>query len=535
MLFAAALAAAAAPLAARASVEISTAKTRHMVCDAGACVPSAKNAVLNVKDLAAMLQAGDAKVFTGNGALNIEITAPFSWTGTSRLTLSAYQSVNVKAAVTVAGPGAVTVATNVAGNGGELFFAGGELSFWDTTSDLVINGNPYALFNDIPSLATAIAANPSGRYALGKDYDAFVDGIYPHAAIPTVFTGDLRGLGHTIDRVSMSTASSDSLGLFAQIDAPGSVSSIRLTNLSIQSTGAAIGGVAAVNGGTIRDAIVSGTLTGGDDVGGVAADNQGLILDSQAAVQVAGVFEVGGLVAENNDGGNIQGCHASGSVRSDGNSGGLVAYSQSAIVESSSSATATISFFGTLAGGLVAYGNSEGSIVRSFATGAVSQERNKRGGRAGHKHGPKLGGLTGASQGLIQDSYATGSVSGAKGAVGGVTGVMNPSGGVLRQVYATGALALRGGGYLGGVIGLDYSEADAKTNAYWDLGTSGVADTSKGAGNTAFDKGLKGLTTGQLKSGLPKGFDPAVWDQSASVNDGYPYLLANPPQQQGAK
>ena len=42
---------------------------------------------------------------------------------------------------------------------------------------------------------------------------------------------------------------------------------------------------------------------------------------------------------------------------------------------------------------------------------------------------------------------------------------------------------------------------------------------------------LTGLTDAQLKSGLPAGFDPAVWGQSAGINNGYPYLLSNPPPQ----
>ena len=29
--------------------------------------------------------------------------------------------------------------------------------------------------------------------------------------------------------------------------------------------------------------------------------------------------------------------------------------------------------------------------------------------------------------------------------------------------------------------------------------------------------------------GLPAGFDPAIWAQSKSINNGFPYLIANPP------
>ena len=40
-----------------------------------------------------------------------------------------------------------------------------------------------------------------------------------------------------------------------------------------------------------------------------------------------------------------------------------------------------------------------------------------------------------------------------------------------------------------------------------------------------------GLTDAQLKSGLPTGFASNIWGQSAGINNGYPYLVANPPPQ----
>jgi len=42
---------------------------------------------------------------------------------------------------------------------------------------------------------------------------------------------------------------------------------------------------------------------------------------------------------------------------------------------------------------------------------------------------------------------------------------------------------------------------------------------------------VTGLTTAQLKSGLPPGFDPHVWAEDKRINHGLPYLIANPPPQ----
>jgi hypothetical protein len=33
----------------------------------------------------------------------------------------------------------------------------------------------------------------------------------------------------------------------------------------------------------------------------------------------------------------------------------------------------------------------------------------------------------------------------------------------------------------------------------------------------------------QLKSGLPEGFDPHIWGSNPNIDNGYPYLPANPP------
>jgi hypothetical protein len=48
-------------------------------------------------------------------------------------------------------------------------------------------------------------------------------------------------------------------------------------------------------------------------------------------------------------------------------------------------------------------------------------------------------------------------------------------------------------------------------------------------GNVPNDLGITGLTDAQLKSGLPAGFDPKIWAVNSKINNGYPYLLANPP------
>jgi hypothetical protein len=68
------------------------------------------------------------------------------------------------------------------------------------------------------------------------------------------------------------------------------------------------------------------------------------------------------------------------------------------------------------------------------------------------------------------------------------------------------------------------------TDGYWDFDTSGITDPSQGAGTPPNDPGITGLTSQELQSGLPAGFRAKIWAQNKSINNGFPYLVANPPQ-----
>ncbi|HEX4160261.1 MAG TPA: hypothetical protein VHY79_17485 [Rhizomicrobium sp.] len=70
-----------------------------------------------------------------------------------------------------------------------------------------------------------------------------------------------------------------------------------------------------------------------------------------------------------------------------------------------------------------------------------------------------------------------------------------------------------------------YNAVNGAANCYWDTTTSGT-DEGTGEGNVS---GIDGVTTKQLKSGLPAGFDPSMWGENPNINNGLPYLLANPP------
>jgi hypothetical protein len=179
-------------------------------------------------------------------------------------------------------------------------------------------------------------------------------------------------------------------------------------------------------------------------------------------------------------------------------------------------------------GGLV--GGNGGVIIGSFATGRVTEMR------GGTKFsGAEVGGLVGVGgqdpAAAVVNSYATGAVTSIGGLNSSAGGLIGQNGTSISTSYSTSAVSNSGGdgSFTGGLIGVDGSTPGSLSDTDWDTDTSGIMDPAQGAGNVANDPGITGLTTAQLQSGLPPGFDPTVWAESPNINGGLPYLLANPP------
>lgn len=478
--------------AAQADVTISKAQTTNMSCAGGLCSPTASNAVLNATDLIAMLASGDVKVTTGSGATNIVVKASVGWASTSRLTLDAMQSVEIEKPVMATGTGAVTITTNDGGSGGDLIFDGkGNVTFWDLSSSLIVNGNTYTLLSDIATLANDITANPSGFYALANDYDASVDGTYTSSPVSTELFGIFEGLGHVISNLSINA--SGTVGLFREVG--GTLRDIVLKNATVNaaSESFAAGTLLALSDhATIVGCAVTGSLNSGANVvaGGLVGRSKsifdGSIIRSHASANVSGGdgSSVGGLVGSS--GFSISLSYATGRVTGGANSfvGGLLGLVENNVTESYATGK-VIGGANSTVGGLVAIAEST-AITNSYATGAVI------GG-----DGSKVGGLSGEIEATISASYSTGHV-GAKSAAA--------SGGLIGKVDQNSTL----------------------DHDYWDTDTSGK-NGHQGCDGLRCNGQSRGRTTEQLQSGLPEGFDPNIWGEKADINGGLPYLLALPP------
>ena len=461
--------------AANATVTISSRQTQNMNCSGGVCSPTATKAVLNVGDLQNMLASGNVEVITtasGVEASDIELATALAWSSGATLTLDAYQSVAINKPLSVNGTGGLALATNDGGAGGVLSFgAKGHAKFANLSSPLSINGIAYTLVHGVKSLATAIANNPSGAFALASNYDAGPDGTYDRSPVTTVFLGRLEGLGNTISNLSLQgTRRPNLLGLFSELYTSGIIDDLKLTNLSAsaQLPSFAIGGLVGQNYGTLMFDSVSGSVT-------TAANRSS---------------SIGGLVGDHY-GGLVSNCHASVSI----------------------SVGAAEKYLST--GGLVGYMDA-GTIDSSYATGSVTAGNGNVGGLAGSIAGS-------ASGPSVTNSYATGAVSvTGDGLAGGFAGDVYEA--TVATSYSTGS-ATSGGSksYVGGFAGLIGDSS--VNNSYWDTTTSGT-DQGTGTGNVS---GVAGLTTAQFQSGLPSGFDPAIWNEKSKIDNGFPYLLSNSP------
>jgi hypothetical protein len=305
-------------------------------------------------------------------------------------------------------------------------------------------------------------------------------------------------LGNTISQLTIKSRARGGVALFSQIGTMGNVSDLRLSQARVSDRRSGGGILAEQNFGLLFEDSVAGTIEGRSLAAGIAGVNQssGTIEASvsNATVTILGskrLDDSGGGIAGQNAG-SISRSYATGTVKAGDNDGALV-------------------------GGLVGF--NYGTIDSSFATGAVS---------AGFE--AAVGGLVGDNQGTTSNCYASGSVTGTStsGDVGGLIGFEDPTYGATSSSYSTGSVTGPSGIYLGGFVGYAYT-SDGISDAYWDTDTSGITNLSQGAGNIANYPGITGLTTAQFQSGLPTGFDPKIWAEDTSINNGLPYLIANPP------
>lgn len=331
----------------------------------------------------------------------------------------------------------------------------------------------------------AIPADATDSYELTQDIDATCTAKWNagrgFTSIGGSFAGKLDGHGHWIHAIKIQGATGH-VGTFDQIAANGIVQNLGLTDVDVSDGNGspyAIGGIAAINLGSISFAFVDGCVSNTSQCSAISNDNVlgGLVGDNEGVI--SGSFfkgtssEVAGGIAGVN-GGNVYNSCSSAVMRVPGAGVGGLLGANYAIVDSSCSLGDVEIGAGGYGGGLL--GVLYGSVSDSYSSATVGGGATQIGGLqglAGDYHGEQIGPTTTA--------YSVGRVDGAGQNIGGLVGYSNGTG--------------------------------AFSDDIWDSQTS---NQSGSAGGTP-------KTTEQLKAELPPGFDSGAWSLVPGVS--YPFQI----------
>jgi len=278
--------------------------------------------------------------------------------------------------------------------------------------------------------------------------------------------------------------------------------------VDIQRRSEFIGGIAGWNYGEITGCHATGDVTGEAYIGGIVGRNYGDITGCYATGDVSGESYIGGLAGRCFRPGTITHSWASGDISGVRQVGGLLGINEASLTYCYAKGNVSVSNYG---GGLI--GRHSGVMTECYATGAVVVSVGAGGGLVGFNSGTiqrcysrsqvsggyDLGGLVGENRkglqeiggmpilynGIIEDSYAQGSVSGdfvtdgAYGRIGGLIGSVE--GGILSRCYAAGALT--GPSPVGGLVGyVSGSYPFEIEQSFWDIMASNQEHSASGIG-----------------------------------------------------
>ena len=339
------------------------------------------------------------------------------------------------------------------------------------------------------------------------------------------FTATFEGNHHTISNlfINLDTAGDHTgkyVGLFADLGKPAGTSPVTPAEPgAVQNVGLVNPYVNNERDGahsTLINYVRTGALAGSSSAAGAVSGSYvsgGSVTSQQNAVATGTVFNFAGCLLGYNGGavtGSNASCNATATGADDASdyAGGLLGWNQGAVTGSYATGTATAD---SRAGGLTAELTVGGTVIASYATGAVSVTGD------GGVAGGLVASMSSAST-AVRASYATGAVATSGGGtnnLGGLAGQISGTAPVIVASYSTGTVTASGtgmgvtnnaGGLVGALVGSPVATVSQITNSYWDVTTTSIADsnpaTSPGAGQTTSaligptEYGTTGIYTG---------------------------------------
>ena len=369
------------------------------------------------------------------------------------------------------------------------------------------------------------------------------------------FSGTFDGNGHTISNLKIGSLGSNYsyLGLFGNNTGTIKNLNLEITNINTNvDHNAFVGGIAAVNSGTIDNCRVSGNITAtGGTVGGIVGNlDEGKIINSYSDVNISGeATTVGGIIGsatssnvencgfygkltdlEANVGGvvgylestNMKNCYNNSEININGGAGGIIGtckiitkpvtftiqqcYNKSNIISSNGSSGSLIEY-------IVSDCNSDNKcyIKNCYNVGNITTALGSSGGLIGHSY-------IYSGNAYITNCYVKGNI------VGSENNDFSYTGGIIGEVY-DGNITFENCSFIGKVTGYNakaiigksrYGDSSFK-NVFYDKSISGVTDD--------YNVGLTSAEIKDKESYLFWDFD-TIWDIDENYNDGYPYLRA---------
>ena len=254
-----------------------------------------------------------------------------------------------------------------------------------------------------------------------------------------------------------------------------------MNRATVAGNGNDVGGVAGINAGTIRDSFNTGTASGKDNVGGIAGTNTGTVSGGGNSGEVSGSNNVGGIIG--NNAGEASGFFNSGKVDGKDNVGGIAGTSTSSVSMSNN-------------GGEVSGVNNVGGIVGHNTTSAGKL------GNAGNNTnfgdvtgtGTGVGGIAGKNDSMLSYNVNEGKVTGGNNA-GGIAGDNGENGSVKND---TNSGEVTGGDNVGGIAGNNAGTISGEENTGDVSGNDNVGGITGNNGGTGIveDSTNNGTVTG---------------------------------------
>lgn len=446
--------------------------------------------------------SGNTQVFKNFDLINVEIYGDKA-SGLIGGTSNYDTFKNIKVTGYVEGSRASSLVVNMFGNGdmSNVKSSGTVKASGQTVGGIVANSGRSTI-NDVSSSASVEGNGKVGGLVGWSSNDDIKN---------SHFTGSL-----TLSGSAGAVGSPEGIGGIVGLADRGSVidNAYVETNLDVDNEAQQFYGglVGNLDSAEIKNSYVNSDITGYSHVGGLVGkiNKSSTVTSSYTKGSVSSTRFVGGIATYNY--GTITDSYSTSSVTADKRTiGGLVGRNTGIIKDSYASNTVEETDTGvtTSIGGIS--GDNSGEILRSYSTGSVISLKAEAGGITGWNVG-----------GLIKNSYSRSSVSindnsfaEPGGLVGAIEGGYDGTNGKIENSYSTGSVS--GGSGNNGLIGeVRDSNNVIVNNGYWDTESSGQDNSPLGTGLTTSEM------TGSSASSNMAGFDfSSVWE---TVSGDYPKL-----------